>query len=197
MSNEIVSLRCQCGSVQGKLAVVPKAFFHVQCLCCDCQNFAKQLNNEAAILDEYGATELFQTYPAYMEITAGKEQIACLQLHKKGLYRWYTRCCSMPIANTMKAAKTPFVGIAVNFMQFENEQQKLDIIGPITVKAFGKYARGQMPAGAHERFPLLFIPKILAFFVKGIFTQKHTPSPFFQHNQPIAKPQWVKDKMKQ
>ncbi|MCL2915705.1 DUF6151 family protein [Shewanella corallii] len=183
---ETVQLQCACGEVKGQLKVVPGHFFHVHCLCCDCQQFANELGNADKILDKHGGSELFQTYPAYMDITQGKGNIACMQLHPKGLYRWYTSCCNMPLANTMTSGSVPFVGISVKLMQFADEQTRQDTLGPVTVKAFGKYAIGEMPQDAHERFPLSSMPKIIAFMVKGKFNKRHQPNPFFIDGVPVA-----------
>jgi hypothetical protein len=60
----------------------------------------------------------------------------------------------MPLANTLRSANIPFVGISVKLMQFADEQQKLEVLGPVLMKAFGRYAIGDMPADAHPRFPL-------------------------------------------
>lgn len=184
-----VNLKCGCGQVTGELSIVPHSYFHVQCLCCDCQNLARYLDQEDKILDQYGATELFQTYPSHMQITKGEENISCLQLQEKGLYRWYTQCCNTPIGNTMTSPKVPFIGIPVNFMRFSDEAEKNAVLGPITLKAFGKYALGgesKMPAGAHAKFPLSFMPKILGFMFKGFIGKKQIPSAFFKEGKPIT-----------
>ncbi len=186
MSN-IVPLECLCGSVKGKLNVVPDSFFHVHCLCCDCQDFASHLNNKEKILDEHGGSELFQTYPVFMEITAGQDNIGCIQLREKGLYRWHTTCCDMPLANTMSSSKIPFVGVSVKLMKFANEQEKMEVLGPVTMKAFGKYSIGEIPKDAHLKFPISYMPKILGFMLKGIFGKKNTPSPFFNGKEPVVK----------
>lgn len=185
--SKIVDLKCRCGTVKGKLNVVPGSFFHVQCLCCDCQSFASHLNNRENILDEHGASELIQTYPAFMEITEGQDKIGCIQLKEKGLYRWHTKCCNTPLANTMSSSKIPFVGISAKLMQFEDEQKKMEILGPISIKAFGKYSIGEMPKDAYPRFPLSYMPKILGFMLKGVLFKKHDPSPFFKGREPVAK----------
>lgn len=185
--SKTVALACSCGAVKGQLDVVKGSFFHVHCLCCDCQGFAEHLQNKGEILDQHGASELFQTYPAFIKISAGQDNIACMQLQAKGLYRWHTTCCNMPLANTMSSAKVPFVGISVKLMQFANEQEKLETLGPVTMKAFGKYSIGEMPKDVHPRFPLSYMPKVLAFMLKGMFGKKHKPSPFFVGNKPIAK----------
>lgn len=183
-----VKLSCQCGKVKGRLEVVSSSSFHVECFCSDCQRFANHLG-QSNILSKHGATELFQTYPAYMNISEGHEHIRCLQLTPKGLFRWHTACCNTPIANTLSTSNMPFVGILVEFMQFGDEQEKLATLGPIVLKAFGKYAIDGMPADAHPRFPLSFMPKILIFMAKGKLTKKDHPSPFFNNDgQPIIPP---------
>lgn len=182
-----VTLSCKCGGVKGHLKIAPGSYFHVHCLCCDCQSFAEKLNNTAHILDEHGGSELFQTYPAYMEITEGHDNIRCMQLKRKGLYRWYTACCNMPLANTMGKANVPFVGISVKLMHFASEQEKLETLGPVTLKAFGKYAIGDAPKDVHPTFPISYMPKILLFMLKGKLLKKYTPHPFFKDNAPIVK----------
>ena len=186
MSN-IIKLECLCGTVKGRILVVPKSFFHVHCLCCDCQKFASYLNNEENILDEHGGSELFQTYPDLMKITEGQDKICGVQLSHKGLYRWHTTCCNMPLANTMNSSKIPFVGVSVKLMRFANEQEKVETLGPVTMKAFGKYSTGEMPKDAHIRFPISYMPKILGFMIKGILRKKNNPSPFFNGKEPTAK----------
>lgn len=185
--SKIVNLECTCGKVKGTIKVIPKSFFHVHCLCCDCQKFATQLQNGPNILDKFGGSELFQTYPDAMRITQGHENISALQFQKKGLYRWHTKCCNMPIANTMSSAKIPFIGVSVKLMKFENEQDKTDTIGPVIMKAFGRHAIGDKPDDVHAKFPVSFMPKILGFMLKGFIKKKNEPSPFFNEQKPIVK----------
>lgn len=176
-----------CGTVKGNLKVVSGSFFHIHCLCCDCQNFASHLNNKEKILDKHGGTEIFQTYPNLVEIYEGQDKIACIQLRDKGLYRWHTTCCNMPLANTMSSSKTPFIGISAKLMEFSSEQEKLEILGPVTMKAFGKHSIGKMPKDAHPKFPISYMPKIVSFMLKGVFKKKNNPSPFFSGKSPVAK----------
>jgi hypothetical protein len=184
--SKIVELGCLCGAVKGTVNVVPGAFFHVDCLCCDCQKFASHLDNKDNILDEHGGTEILQTYPSFMEITEGQEKIQGVQLAKKGLYRWHTTCCNMPLANTMTSSKIPFVGVSVKLMKFVNEQEKMEILGPVIMKAFGKYSIGEIPNDAHPRFPISFMPKIMGFMFKGMIRKLNSPSPFFSGKNPVS-----------
>ncbi len=183
----LVNLQCSCATIKGTVNIVQDSFFHVACLCCDCQNYAAHLKNKKNILDEHGGTDIVQTYPAHMKITQGQDNIACVQLKTKGLYRWHTTCCNMPLANTMNSSKIPFVGLPVQLMQFSSELEKTHILGPVTMKAFGKYAIGNMPKDVHARFPISYIPKILGFMIKGMFGKKNNPSPFFKDGVPVKK----------
>ena len=185
MSN-IVELECLCGTVKGNIKVVPGAFFHVHCLCCDCQKFASHLNNKNNILDVHGGSELFQTYPKLMNITEGQDHIGAVQLQEKGIYRWHTTCCNMPLANTMRSAKIPFIGVSVKLMKFGSEQEKLEALGPVMIKAFGKHSIGEMPKDAHAKFPISFMPKIISFMLKGMLNKMNRPSPFFNGKETIV-----------
>lgn len=187
----IVDLKCLCGAVKGTLEVVPKSYFHVHCLCCDCQKFASHLDNQPRILDEHGGTELLQTYPAYLKISEGSENLKCAKLTPKGLFRWHTSCCNMPVANTMTSAAVPFVGVSVKLMQFSSEQEKHAILGPVNLKAFGKYAIGDKPTDVHPTFPRTYLPKIIGFMLKGFWGRKSSPSPLFKDKAPISTPYLV------
>lgn len=190
---DTVKLACNCGEVAGALTIVKGDSFHVKCLCCDCQNFAAQLGQEDKILDKHGGTALFQTYPAYMTITKGAENVVCLRLTPKGLLRHYTSCCHTPIGNMMAGPKTPFIGIPVAFMRFETDEEKDNRLGPVLMKAFAKYAKNGKPDGAHDRFPLSFLPKILGFMAKGFLQQKYAPSPYFKDGKPVTEPKILKN----
>lgn len=185
MSN-IAKLECSCSKVKGELKVVPSSSFHVHCLCCDCQSYAAYLGNQDKILDESGGSELLQTYPAYMQITEGQEHLACTQFREKGVYRWHTTCCNMPVANTMNSASVPFVGVSVKLMKFSDEKEKLAVLGPVLMKAFAKYAVGTAPEGAHLRFPLSFMPRVIFFMLKGLVTKKNKPSALFNGKDPVV-----------
>ena len=122
-----------------------------------------------------------------MQIAEGKENIACVQLTENGIYRWHTRCCDMPVANTMNSSKYPFVGVSVKFMRFISEQEKAEMLGPVTMKGFGKYSIGDMPKDAHPSFLISFLPKVFFFMLKGMVLGKGNPSPFFDSKEPVVK----------
>ncbi|MFK8139326.1 MAG: DUF6151 family protein [Bdellovibrionales bacterium] len=190
--SEVVHLECSCGEVQAELEVVSKTkSFHVECLCCDCQQYAKKLGADDTVLDKYGATELFQTHPCYLKFKKGQDNISCMQIKENGLFRWYTSCCNYPISNTMSSPKVPFVGIPVCFMRFESEEEKNRVLGPVIMRAFGKYSKGEKREGVYDEFPKSFMISFLAFMIRGFFVSRGKSSPFFKDGKPVRVPKPV------
>lgn len=188
-----VDLSCFCGKVKGNLEVVSNTkAFHVNCLCKDCQKFACHLGTEDKILDEYGASDLFQTYPKYFKLTQGQENLSCLKLKEGGLLRWYTSCCNTPVANTIEKAKMPFAGISVKFMHFDSEEEKLEVLGPVIMKAFAKYSLIAPPKDAHDTFPRTFMPKIIKFMFVGFVKGMYKPSVFYEDGVLTSEPKLIK-----
>lgn len=104
-------LNCRCGNVVAALDPAALALgTHVHCYCRDCQAFARHLGAQD-LLAAGGASPIYQTTPDHLHILHGAEYLACLRLGPKGLIRWYARCCSTPMANTLPTSKIPFVGI--------------------------------------------------------------------------------------
>ena len=127
-----IKLMCECGNVQGHTQSVTAASGNrLTCCCSDCQTFALYLEglgrgNAEPILDQFKGTDIYQMPVAKLHIDSGIENIACVRLKPKGLYRWYTACCHTPIGNTM-GANMPFIGVVHNFMQ--HQTNRVDEIG--------------------------------------------------------------------
>ena len=106
----VIRVRCHCGKLQGELdtgAVSARA----KCYCRDCRAFARYLGNEVEILDGAGGTEVAAALPSGLTFTQGLDQLACMSLSPKGLYRWYAACCRTPIGNTPRDPKVSYVGV--------------------------------------------------------------------------------------
>ena len=86
--------------------------------------------------------------------------------------------CNMPVANIMNSPRIPFAGVSVKFMKFISEEQKIDILGPVVMKAFGASVRGDMPKDAHKKNHASFMFKIMKFMLIGFLKGLSTPSPF-------------------
>ena len=183
-----ISLKCQCGSVQGFVShVSPRVGNHVVCYCDDCQEFANFLSKDGVILDEWGGTEIYQTPPWYVTIDSGREHIRCLRLTPKGIYRWYTGCCNTPIGNT-GSARFPFIGLIHSFM--DKDEQTESKLGP--VKGYHKLesAIGDPPediqqVGMSKGTTIRVIGRLL----KWKLTSRNKPNLFFDESgHCISKP---------
>lgn len=181
-----INLSCACGHVQGKTEDVnSKSGNRVHCCCSDCQRFATFLDQENKVLDQYGATDIFQIPLAHLHITQGNENIALMRLSPKGLNRWYAKCCNTPIGNTL-GGKAPFIGIIHNFMQHakSRDQELGNTRGYIHFQS----ARQTVPDALKLslfKVSLRILGKLISWKLKGL----NQPSAFFDENfRPITKP---------
>lgn len=181
-----VHLRCHCGMVKGKTENIDEySGNRLHCWSADCQKFAASLQTDQAILDEYGATDIFQMPLAHVHITAGHEQLALLRLTPKGLNRWYAKCCNTPIGNTL-GGKAPFIGIIHNFMQHNigRDQELGQSRGHIHCQS----AKQQVPDKLQVSFfkvSMRILGKLISWKLKGL----NQPSAFFdKNNRPVTKP---------
>lgn len=110
MASSDLSFACACGAVTGTLTDVgPAQGDHVICHCTDCQDLTHYLGHAARILDARGGTSLYQSRCARMTIRSGREQLACVHLTDKPTLRWYAVCCRMPLFNSYRNGKIPYI----------------------------------------------------------------------------------------
>lgn len=174
---EDIPLRCKCGVVRGVLRHVDaKVGMHVVCYCDDCQAFAKFLDRPD-VLDAAGGTEIFQMPPAYVSFVEGVQQLRCMRLSDKGLYRWYTDCCRTPIGNTV-SAKLPVVGLIHSCIALDVSKRDEVLGKPAGVMA--KFATGAVPPWASQKMPptmpLRIASRLASWYLRGL----GKPTPFFE-----------------
>lgn len=182
-----ISLKCQCGEVQGKASnVTPSSGTRVVCCCSDCQAFTTFLDREAETLDKFGGTEVFQMSQSQLSIQQGHDKLKSMRLTKKGLLRWYTSCCNTPVANTMNA-KMPFVGVIHTFI---DEPDRDKVLGPVRAFVQTQYARGVPDYPKHaSKFPLGITARIIRKIIIWKLQGKQKPSVFFDdEGRPMVKP---------
>ncbi len=173
-------LSCRCGAVRGTAHVSPAAGKRVVCYCDDCQAFAAFLGRTAEVLDEHGGTDLFQTAPSALELTAGAERLACVRVTPRGPFRWYASCCKTPIANTPPTSRVPFVGLVLAFVDAAVPDASRDAaLGPVIWRVFGKFARGTPPGPANERFTAAMALRIVATVLGRLVRGERRRSAFF------------------
>ena len=181
-----IALSCSCGKIKGRVENVnPNLGTRLVCCCLDCQRFAQNLGQSENALDQYGGTEIIQLPVSYLKITLGCDQIKCLRLSSKGLYRWYAGCCDTLIGNTLGAG-APFIGLIHTFI--DPEVNKTRAFGEIRGHIQTKSARENIPAklkGSDIGIALRSLMKLLIWKMKGL----NNPSEFFDANgAPIIEP---------
>lgn len=172
-----LSLKCQCGEVQGTaIDVTPSSGSRVVCCCCDCQAFATHLSRDEDTLDEFGGTEIFQISQSQLRIQHGLDKLQSMRLSEKGLTRWYAKCCNTPIANTMNA-NMPFVGVIHTFI---DEPDRDDVLGPVRAYVQTQYAKGVPDYPKHSaKFPLGITLRIIRKIMLWKLAGKQKPSVFY------------------
>ncbi|HEY6881162.1 MAG TPA: DUF6151 family protein [Polyangiales bacterium] len=184
-----VSLRCRCGAVRGQATgITPAADSRAVCYCDDCQIYALHLGTPG-VLDERGGTDACLLAPAQVTITQGRDQVRCVRLSPKGLYRWYAGCCKTPLGNTLGPGM-PVVVLVHNCMDHAADGRTRDEdLGPPKVKMLGRFAIGGTPPGAHPKTPLKMIPHFLGHLAKTYLHGRAKPYPFFDEaGTPCATP---------
>ena len=121
-----LSFACDCGTITGTLHVRSGEGDHVVCHCTDCQDLTHHLGHAERVLDAHGGTPLYQTRCARMRIDTGREHLACLHLTDGPTLRWYAACCRMPLFNTFKNGKLPFITVQLAAC----EPAAREIVGP-------------------------------------------------------------------
>jgi hypothetical protein len=181
-----INLSCACGQVQGKTANVDaQSGNRIHCCCVDCQKFAEYLKQENKVLDQYGATDIFQMPIAHLYINQGHDQLALMRLTAKGLNRWYTKCCDTPIGNTL-GGKAPFIGVIHSFMQHvESRDQELGRTrGHIHCQS-AKQAVPETLQASFFKVSMRVLGKLLSWKVRGL----NQPSAFFTaDDRAVCKP---------
>lgn len=94
-----LKLKCDCGKFRIQTEDVSESIGRrMVCYCDDCQAFVKILNRPD-VVDPFGGTEVVPIRPCKIKIVGGFEQLNCLRLRVKGMYRWHTKCCQTPIGS--------------------------------------------------------------------------------------------------
>lgn len=183
-----LKLKCNCGKVAGIAHNIKPGYGNrLICYCKDCQAFAKHLKRDADTLDSYGGTDILQLPPSLIEIQQGFENISCLRLSNKGLYRWFTACCNTPIGNTV-GLNLPLIGVIHTFIQSD---QNIDAkIGPVAGSVYTEHAVSELPLKLnHSQSKLGIILRVLRKILIWKITGKGNPNPFFDRTgKPVVKP---------
>lgn len=179
-----IALKCQCGNVKGSAQnVSARRGIRMICYCKHCQNFARFLNNEESILDEFGGTEVFMMPPSQITFSQGQEYLRCTKLTSKGPYRIYTDCCKTPVGNTFSAA-LPFLTVIHNIFDCDKTETQM---GHVKAYINTKGVKNNLPKERLQKglSPFIignFSSKLLLWKLKGM----NKPTPFFNTNGELS-----------
>lgn len=168
-------ISCRCGTVKGEVDdPSPGAGQRVVCYCDDCQTAAHALGC-AELLDANGGMDIYQTTPDRVRWTEGRDQLRCLRLSPKGLYRFYAACCDTPLGNTL-SPRVPFIGLPVVSLSDEARAA----VGPVVARMQGRFAHGEArPEGVHPKAPVDLLLRTGWRLGGALIVGRNKPSPFF------------------
>jgi hypothetical protein len=155
----------------------PETSSHTTCYCVDCQAFARFLGGEG-LMNPRGGTSVFLAAPACMRILSGVDQLACVRLSEKGLYRWYAKCCRTPVGNTPGSRALPMIMVPDAFVDRSQPAATPDAILGEAVGIKGSSALGGVPEGAHPELGFGPVAGILWRILRAKLGGKTEPSPF-------------------
>ena len=185
-----MEISCDCRAFRAELTHFPaNSPGRLVCYCRDCQHYLDRLDR-ADLLDPNGGTEVIPVYPGEVRILAGKDQLICNRVTPKGPFRWSTRCCNSPIANTQ--AKLPWCGI-FRSAYLASDPDCLEGLGPVRARIYGRDAKGEPPAPVSDKIGFREMLAVLPFVMKGKVGRKYRNSPFFQADEvtPIIAPRML------
>jgi hypothetical protein len=172
-------LRCKCETVRGTVELEAGHGMRVVCYCGDCRAFTHAIAR-SDLLDANGGSEIYWTTPSRMQLTAGVDQVRCLRLSEKGLFRWYAGCCNTPIANTMGNAGMPFLSLLTGFIDAPDPS----VLGPRSYVQTDR-ALGTLPP---EVKPSKIVARAIINLIGARLRGQHKPNALFAGGKPIAAP---------
>lgn len=166
--------KCDCGQVE---ASVPTDGFRLVCYCESCRAYVTRLGH-ADRLNAAGGNDLIQVAPDEVEIR-GVEHLRWMKITEKGPARWYAKCCSTPMANTLSTRRVPFASFQVH--DIEPKSALPGIRAHVNLK--GALARVEEPVGSARPLILSFFGRVAVAWITGRWRR----NPFFASDgTPVA-----------
>ncbi len=181
-------ISCDCGSVKGAIDSTNLKGYRAVCLCDDCQAFAHFIQRPDT-LDVNGGTDIIPVMPSHYTIQEGLENLKCLRLSDKGMFRWYTSCCKTPFGNLMSPGM-PYIGTPLRLLEKNYSKEQIEgEFGPVRERMQAQYAIGPLPPLAQKKVSMSFLLRVLKFIVTAKLTKSGSPSPFFNSDgKPACEP---------
>jgi hypothetical protein len=158
------------------------------CYCRDCRAFARFLGKPTDILNDLGGTDIVATCPRFVRFSRGHDQLRCMSLSNRGLFRWYAGCCRTPIGNTPRNPKVSYVGLVHNCLA--GTPGELDAaFGPAKSAVNTASASGKVDSAPWATFVAML--KIMRNLGGARLSGAYRENPFFKPGtaEPISAPQ--------
>ena len=171
-------LRCSCQSMEWHVSEEAGGTL-LECYCADCQTAAHALG-AGDMLNAAGGTVIFQTLPAHVQITRGREHLALMRLGPNGLFRWHARCCGTPIANTLAFPGMSFAGMVL--------PPETEGFGKVSAQVQTKSARGRVREHGFAKTGYALLGRAIKARLSGL----HRVTPFFDEaGKPVVAPRVI------
>jgi hypothetical protein len=181
-----MKIQCECGKFRAELTKFPEVTpGRLKCYCDDCQAYLHYLKR-TDLLDANGGSEIIPIYPSDIKVEQGEEFLKCVRLSPKGMFRFATKCCNTPIANT--DAKRPWAGVHRRVFTATDPHRLDQDFKEIRSSILGKFAHGTPPPGTPQTFDFKGFKIVMPFILKGIVLGRARPSPFFNGEVSVAAP---------
>lgn len=188
-----MNVECDCGAVKGSVESKHLKGYRAICLCDDCQAFAHHIQR-ADILDANGGTDIIPVMPSHYILQTGTENLKCVRLSSKGMFRWYTSCCKSPMGNSMSSQTMPYIGVPAHLFSKKYTAEQIEKeFGPIRERMQAQFARGPLPPLSQKKVSFSFLLRVIKFIAVAILTGTSKPSPFLnKKGNPISEPYVLK-----
>lgn len=184
-----INIECDCGAVKGIVESKYLKGYRAICLCDDCQAYAHYIQR-ADTLDVNGGTDIIPVMPSHYTFQAGTENLKCVRLSGKGMFRWYASCCNSPMGNSMSSSVIPYVGVPARVFAKKNSAEQIENeFGPVRERIQAQFAKGPLPSLSQKKVSFPFILRAIKLIVFAMLTGGGKSSPFLKKDgKPISEP---------
>ena len=178
---------CRCGGVRWAVEETsPRNGIRYICHCDDCQVYAQYLGSAREKLDAHGGTDAYQLPASQIELQTGKNLLACVQVTRRPLLRWYCGQCRTAVANTYHTSKLSFVSLPLGPKQ---DAERDRVLGPPSGHAWTKFGWGDLSKVKQVNIPAM-LWRIGSRIISARLSGDFRANPFFDRAtaQPVATP---------
>ncbi len=182
----LLKLACECGAVAWRLEeTAPRAGIRYVCHCDDCQAYAEFLGRADRVLDAQGGISAYQLPASRFWIDAGKAHLACVQVTRRPLLRWYCGRCRTPVAGTYHTSRLSFLSLT---LPRTGTREMDEVLGPSSGHVWTKYGWGDLSQAVQVNIPAM-LWRMGSRIARARITGDYRNNPLFDAaTRPIAEP---------